>query len=114
MLEHTEKPPIELRFLGPSENKRKAIQALRSLGFADVSESIPAMELFEDFEKESLPGIALVGARTKEGITQRELSKLTGIPQRHISEMENHKRTIGIKRAKVLGEALNISHRVFL
>ena len=114
MLEHMKKPPIELKFFGPSENKEKAILALRALGFADMTESIPAMELFEDFEEETLPAVALLGARTKEGITQKELSKLTGIPQRHISEMENHKRSIGTKRAKILGEALNISYRVFL
>jgi len=43
----------------------------------------------------------LAGARGKEGVARRELSKTTGIPQRHISGMENGKRLIG--------KALNIS-----
>lgn len=114
MLEHMKKPHIELRFIGPSENRDKAINALQSLGFSNVSDLIPVEELFEDFDEDSLPGVALLGARTKEDITQKQLSQLTGIPQGHISEMENGKRTIGKKRAKVLGDALGVSYRVFL
>ncbi|NWH05590.1 helix-turn-helix transcriptional regulator [Desulfobacter latus] len=114
MLGHTKKPPIELRFIGPPENREKAINALQALGFADVSGLIPAGELFEDFKEDSLPGLALLGARTKEGVTQKQLSELTGISQAHISEMENHKRTIGKKRARILGKALKISYKVFL
>jgi DNA-binding XRE family transcriptional regulator len=114
MLEHTKKPPIELRFIGPQENRKKAINALQSLGFADVSESIPVDELFEGLKEDSFPGVALLGARTKEGITQKQLSALTGIPQGHISEIENGKRSIGKKRAKVLGKALNVGYKVFL
>ncbi len=114
MLEHTKKPPIELRFIGPPENREKAINALQSLGFADVSELIPADELFEEFKEYDLPGVALLGARTKEGVTQKQLSALTGISQAHISEMENHKRTIGKKRAQILGKALKVNYKVFL
>jgi plasmid maintenance system antidote protein VapI len=47
-------------------------------------------------------------------LTQIALSKLTGIPQRHISEMENGKRPIGKEMAKRLGKALNIGCKVFL
>jgi len=114
MLEHTKKPPIELKFVGPVENRKKAIDALRSLGFADVSGSIPASELFQDFENGILPGFALLGARTKENITQKQLFKITGIPQSHISEMENNKRAIGKKIARILGQALGVSYKVFL
>jgi transcriptional regulator with XRE-family HTH domain len=56
----------------------------------------------------------LAGMRLKEEITQSKLAELTGIPQRHISEMENGKRPIGKERAKVLAKALNTSYRVFL
>jgi len=61
-----------------------------------------------------LPGVALAGAREKEGLTQQELANLTGIPQRHISEMENGKRQIGKIRAKRLAKVLNIGYKVFL
>ncbi|OQY13808.1 MAG: hypothetical protein B6I31_00405 [Desulfobacteraceae bacterium 4572_19] len=113
MLEHTKKLPIELRFAGQLENRKKVGTVLQSLGFADVSERIHVNELFEDFAENSLQGIALLGARTKENITQKQLSELTGISQVHISEIENNKRTIGKKQAKVLGKALNISSEVF-
>ena len=43
-----------------------------------------------------------------------KLAELTGIPQRHISEMENGKRPIGKEMAKRLGKALNIGYKVFL
>ncbi|MDY6824884.1 MAG: helix-turn-helix domain-containing protein [Thermodesulfobacteriota bacterium] len=49
--------------------------------------------------------------KRKEDLTQRQLSDLTGIPQRHISEMENGKRTTGRKNARLLVDALNIDYR---
>jgi plasmid maintenance system antidote protein VapI len=42
------------------------------------------------------------------------LAELTGIPQRHISEMENGKRVIGKELAKRLGKALKADYKVFL
>jgi plasmid maintenance system antidote protein VapI len=75
--------------------------------------SVPWRECFSCTD-EQLPGVCLVGARGKEGITQKQLSELTGIPQRHISEMENGKRTIGKETARRLGKALNIGYKVFL
>ena len=59
--------------------------------------------------------IALRAYRTRQGLTQKQLSDITGIPQRHISEMENGKRGIGKERAKLLAKALQVSdYRVFL
>lgn len=114
MLAHMKKPPIELRFVGPSENRDTAITALKNLGFKDVSDTIPWQELFPEYTEEELPGVVLAGSRIKEGMTQKQLSEITGIPQRHISEMENGKRGIGIKRAKILADALNVGYKVFL
>ena len=63
---------------------------------------------------ERIPANMLIGARGKENITQIKLSELTGIPRRHISDMENGRRTIGRHNAIKLGEALNINYRLFL
>ena len=63
---------------------------------------------------EEVPGHVLRGSRFREGLTQVQLAKLMGIPQRHISEMEHGKRPIGREMAKRLGKALNISYKVFL
>jgi plasmid maintenance system antidote protein VapI len=47
-------------------------------------------------------------------MTQTRLSELTGIPQRHISEMEQGKRPIGKENAKKLAKALDTDYRMFL
>jgi len=114
MLEHTKKLPIEIKFIGPLANKAKAIDALRPLGFVDASDGVPWRDLFPEYTDEELPGVCLSGSRSKEGMTQKELSELTGIPQSHVSEMENGKRQIGKKRAKILAKALNVGYKVFL
>jgi len=49
--------------------------------------------------------VALRAYRTRESVTQQQLAKMTGIPQRHISEMENGKRGIGKERARKLAKA---------
>jgi DNA-binding XRE family transcriptional regulator len=68
----------------------------------------------EQFPAESIPASCLRGARGREEITQRQLADMTGIPQRHISEMEHGKRPIGKENARKLAKALNTDYRVFL
>jgi len=117
MQEHTRKLPIEtveVKFIGPIVNMAKAIEVLKPLGFVDTSDSIPWREAFPEYKDSDLPGVCLRASRSKEGMSQRKLSELTGIPQRHISEMESGKRPIGKEMAKRLGKALNIGYKVFL
>jgi DNA-binding transcriptional regulator YiaG len=116
MLGATKKRPtksVELRFRGPADKRDRAVKALRSLGFIEETDSIPWREALP-FTESELPGACLVGAREKEGLTQMSLAELTGIPQRHISEMERGKRSIGKERAKKLAEVLNVDYRVLL
>ena len=117
MQAHTKKRPIEtieLRFIGPVVNMMRAIDTLRPLGFVDASDSVPWRDAYPECSEEQLIGKALFGARYREGLTQTQLAELTGIPQRHISEMENGRRPIGKEMARRLGKALNISYKVFL
>ncbi len=118
MLEVTKEPHInklkEVRFLGPTEKVEKLTQVAMSLGLEDISDSIPWRDAFPEFDEAYAPSVALRGARRKENLTQKELAERTGIPQSHISEMENGKRSIGKERAKRLGKILNIGYRVFL
>lgn len=58
--------------------------------------------------------VALQAYRTREELNQKQLAELTGIPQHHISEMENGKRSIGKERAKKLAEALHCDYRQLL
>lgn len=117
MQAHTKTPPtetIELKFMGPIANMARAIETLKSLGFVDTSDSVPWRDAYPECSENQLIGKALAGARYREGLTQIQLAKKTGIPQRHISEMENGKRVIGKEMAKRLGKALNIGYKVFL
>ncbi len=106
----------ELRMIGPVKNMDKAIRALTVLGFETFSDSEapPWREAFPGHDVNTEPGIFLAGARGKEGVTQKWLSDKTGVPQRHISEMENNKRPIGKKNAIKFAKALKIDYRVFL
>ena len=59
-------------------------------------------------------GIALRGARFREGLSQKELAKRCGISQENISKMENGQRPIGVKVAKKLAKALKIDYKLLL
>ena len=116
MLERTKRhhtKNVTITFIGPEKEKDKAIEAMRSLGFEDTTGSIPWREAFPEFE-ENAQGSTLIGARHKEGLTQRKLAELAGIPQRHISEMENGRRPIGKKNAKTLSKVLDIDYRLLM
>lgn len=80
-----------------------------------ASESITVEEFFDKhFAGDSKGAVALKGYRYRENVTQQQLAELTGIPQRHISEMENNKRGIGKDNALKLAKALDTDYRLFL
>ncbi len=113
MSEHMKTLPTktaEIHFLGPVSNRLKAIEILEELGFHEISEMVSFEEAFPDHH----PGRNIVGYRRREGLTQKELSQATGIPQPHISEMENNRRPIGKKNAKILAKVLKTDYRMFL
>lgn len=117
MQEHTKKHPteaIELRFIGPIVNKTLAVEKMKDLGFVDTSDAVPWRDAYPEYSEEQLIGKALAGVRYREGLTQVQLAEKIGVPQRHISEMENGKRPIGKAMAKRLGEALKVGYRMFL
>ena len=105
---------VTITFSGPGKHRAEVIEVLRKYGFVDVSDSMPWREAFEGHDESREAGEFLAGARYKEGLTQKELSEMTGIPQRHISEMENGKRPIGKTSAKKFGKAMGVDYRVFL
>lgn len=109
MLEHTKKPHTEGVEISVIV-KADCLDAVRCMLAPYILDQVHWRDVYVDFHA----GQALRGARLKEGITQQQLSKKLGIPQRHISEMENGKRPIGKTNAKRFSEALNIDYRVML
>jgi DNA-binding XRE family transcriptional regulator len=81
----------------------------------EPDESRPWREVVAElFPNELIPAGVLRSARDMEGITQRRLAELTGIDQRHISEMERGKRTIGKEIAKKFAMVFRTDYRIFL
>jgi DNA-binding XRE family transcriptional regulator len=121
MLAHTKKHPtddglVSLQFRVHPANVERIKRYVETVEpVAGDNDGITADEFFDKyFTGKSRWAVALCGYRTREGFTQRELTDKTGIPQRHISEMENGKRTIGKETARKLAAALNVDYRVFL
>ena len=79
-----------------------------------VIQSLPWREAFPELNDDDLPAISLRAARRREGLTQKKLAELSGIPQAHISLMERGKMAIGVTRAKRLGKALDTGYKLFL
>ena len=75
--------------------------AMYGIGFELISESLPWRDVL-NYKGEEMPGIMLSGVRYREGMTQEELAKKTGIPRQHISEMENGKGLLARKTLKIL------------
>jgi DNA-binding XRE family transcriptional regulator len=115
MLERTKKHRTEsVRFYGTPQTIRQLRNYARTTGAVEVAvDSVPAEEVFPDLLTNP-HGVYLKGIRYREELTQVELAELTGIPRRHISEMESGKRSIGKASAHKLAEALHAEYRVFL
>ena len=119
MLERTKKRPtdeiITLRLRVHRSNAERIKRFITSIEAEKESELRPWREVINELRPDdSIPSAILRGSRNKEELTQVRLSEMTGIPRRHLSEMEHGKRTIGKETAKKLAKALNCDYRVFL
>jgi ribosome-binding protein aMBF1 (putative translation factor) len=75
----------------------------------DASESVVWEELARDrLARYKASGLALRGARYREGLSQKELARRSGVSQENISRMENGHRPVGDKVAKKLAKVLRI------
>jgi len=116
MQAHTKKHPIDDMVTLSLKVRRHNVNLVKRYAEsieAEEERTYTVAEVFPEYiGKESQ--IALRAYRTREGLTQQQLAGLTGIPQHHISEMENGKRSIGKERAKKLAEALHCDYRQLL
>lgn len=109
---HTEKTDM-VRFIGPLDKIMQVRKFADTLGLADIEDTIDYRDAFPQLS-ENPGGTAIRGYRYREGLTQMQLAELTGIPRRHISDMESGRRPIGKENAKKLAQALNADYRMFL
>jgi DNA-binding XRE family transcriptional regulator len=110
----------EISLTVPSEDAERLCKAINSLlelarpAARLVNEHGEALYSAREVFPESSPGNRLRGLRTREGITQKEFAQALGIRQHHVSEMEKGVRAISKDMAKRIGDAYNISYKVFL
>ena len=119
MLERTKKRRIEemvtISFRVHRSNAEHITEIINAIEAGNEGTARPWREVIKELRPaDDLPSAVLRGSRTKEEFTQVQLSNLTGIPRRHISEMENGKRPIGKETAKKLAKALDCDYRLFL
>ncbi len=120
MLEHTKKHPtkkglIPLKVMVHPSNVNRVLSYVKTIEAEKESPSRPWREVIQELRpNEPVVAGILRGARDKAALTQTRLSELTGIPQRHISEMEQGKRPIGKESARKLAKALETDYRIFL
>ena len=107
---HTENDIVTLRLKVHRSNAAKVKEFVRALE-EGKERAYSVAEVFPEYISQGKT-IALRAYRTREDLTQRELAEKVGIPQRHISEMENGKRPIGKEMAKRFSEALGVDYRV--
>lgn len=82
---------------------------------AEDNTAKPWREAFKsDTEKHTEPGLALRGARVKQGLTQKQLAERLGIEQPNVAAMESGNRPIGRAMAKRLAKELQVDYRIFL
>lgn len=113
---------VEISFKGSADKLETAIENMLKLGFVQIHTSSPSQqdgliswrEAFPEMNRIQENGIVLKETRQLLGLTQKQLADLTGIPQRHISEMETAKRPIGKETAKKFAHALDVDYRLFL
>jgi len=118
MLVHVKKPLIDVEINGKGTDILiKTLKTMYAdLEVSDDDEAVPIESdgWFKKLRASRTSGEVLACYRDNAGLTLDALSELCGIAKSHLSEMENNKRPIGIKTAKMLAKALGCDFRRFI
>lgn len=109
---HADKAMVTLRLKVHRNNVAKVAEFARMIEVGE-DKTYSVEEVLPDFVGKGKLS-ALRTYRTREDLTQREFAEKVGIPQRHISEMENGKRPIGKEMARRFSVVLGVDYRVLL
>ena len=106
------------RFIGGKGRLKPLLSVLKRFEFSEVSRDTESVS-WESVAGDRLrafgkPGLALRGARAKEGMSQAELARRLNILQTNLSKMENGRRPIGKDMARRLASILDVDYRIFL
>jgi DNA-binding XRE family transcriptional regulator len=104
----------ELRKLAPRQLQivKRAIEEAAELSSREILSPKDTEREFGRLVPDSgKPSSALRAYRKRRELTQRDLSKKSGVPQPHIAAMESGKRSIGLIAAKKLALALGVDYR---
>ena len=77
---------------------------------SEESRTYSFAEVFPDFH----PGKALLGLRTREGLTQKDMAAAIGVTQTRLSDYERGKRNISVDMAKKIAATYGISYKSLL
>ena len=121
MLERTKAHPTKgclYKIVIEMPNKKKVFSSISAEALPKLqvflekhgeAESVAWEELASDrLAKYKASGLALRGARYREGLSQKELARRSGVSQENISRMENGHRPVGDKVAKKLAKVLHV------
>jgi DNA-binding transcriptional regulator YiaG len=109
---HTENDLVTIRLRVHRNNAPKIKEYARIIE-SEKETNYSVAEVFPEYIGKEQQ-IALRAYRHRENLTQRQLAEMVGIPQRHVSEMENGKRPIGKEMAKRLSRILKTDYKTFL
>jgi DNA-binding XRE family transcriptional regulator len=106
---------VTLRLRLSRANAEKVKSFVTAIEAESETDSISYEAFFDKhFSGKTEQEITLAGYRYREDLTQQQLTELTGINRRHISEMEHGKRPIGKENAKKLAKVLHCDYRSLL
>ena len=105
------------RLVGPKQKLRLIRSILTEMDFKPVEAGAqtPWREVMKDeIAKYGESGLAIRGARARDGMSQKDLAEKLEIAQYNLSKMENGERPVGKNMAMKLAEIFNSDYRVFL
>ena len=106
------------RLVGPKQKLRLIRGILMEMDFKPVetgTDQIPWRQVMKsEIAKYGESGLAIRGARVRDGMSQKGLAARLEIAQYNLSKMENGERPVGKNMAMKLAEIFKSDYRVFL
>lgn len=113
-----------MRLIDKENNIDIVINEGEDLVLPVLAKAFPGLEAFEvgyigaagpeEMELLSRPGVKLYLARTRMGLTQKELAERSGVRRESISAIETGRRSLGVNVAKKLAAALSVGYSSLL